>query len=180
MTWLSAERMGQAGPQTYVDVARPAPRLVWRLARTGGSPRVNRIRRSPGANHANFGTPAFAASWDSLSVLERWVASAARVDGGTLLAGYPHMREAATTRRPVVRRLRRDRVHREPGTRHDHRRSRRGLDRRRHDMDTGDSAAGGPEPLRHPTPGGEVSLAVSSANTARLMSLVTIQNCTVL
>jgi hypothetical protein len=27
----------------------------------------------PGANHANFGTPAFAASWDSLSTLEHWV-----------------------------------------------------------------------------------------------------------
>nr|WP_166459557.1 tannase/feruloyl esterase family alpha/beta hydrolase [Amycolatopsis pithecellobii] len=27
----------------------------------------------PGANHANFGTPAFAAGWDSLSALERWV-----------------------------------------------------------------------------------------------------------
>ena len=27
----------------------------------------------PGANHANFGAPAFAASWDSLSALERWV-----------------------------------------------------------------------------------------------------------
>lgn len=27
----------------------------------------------PGANHANFGTPAFTASWDSLSALERWV-----------------------------------------------------------------------------------------------------------
>lgn len=27
----------------------------------------------PGANHANFGTPAYAASWDSLSALERWV-----------------------------------------------------------------------------------------------------------
>ena len=27
----------------------------------------------PGANHADFGTPAFAASWDSLSALERWV-----------------------------------------------------------------------------------------------------------
>ncbi|WP_247614428.1 tannase/feruloyl esterase family alpha/beta hydrolase [Streptomyces tagetis] len=27
----------------------------------------------PGANHANFGTPAFAASTDSLSALERWV-----------------------------------------------------------------------------------------------------------
>jgi hypothetical protein len=27
----------------------------------------------PGANHANFGTPAYAAGWDSLSVLERWV-----------------------------------------------------------------------------------------------------------
>lgn len=26
----------------------------------------------PGANHANYGTPAFAASWDSLSALERW------------------------------------------------------------------------------------------------------------
>jgi hypothetical protein len=30
----------------------------------------------PGANHANFGTPAFAASWDALSALEHWV------DGG--------------------------------------------------------------------------------------------------
>jgi hypothetical protein len=29
----------------------------------------------PGANHANFGTPAFAAGWDSLSALERWVHS---------------------------------------------------------------------------------------------------------
>ena len=27
----------------------------------------------PGSNHANFGTPAFAAAWDSLSALERWV-----------------------------------------------------------------------------------------------------------
>ncbi|MEU0793378.1 tannase/feruloyl esterase family alpha/beta hydrolase [Amycolatopsis sp. NPDC005961] len=27
----------------------------------------------PGANHANFGTPAVAAAWDSLSALERWV-----------------------------------------------------------------------------------------------------------
>lgn len=27
----------------------------------------------PGANHANFGTPAVSASWDSLSALERWV-----------------------------------------------------------------------------------------------------------
>jgi hypothetical protein len=27
----------------------------------------------PGANHANFGAPAFAASWDSLTALERWV-----------------------------------------------------------------------------------------------------------
>jgi feruloyl esterase len=27
----------------------------------------------PGANHANFGTPAFAAGWDSLSALEHWV-----------------------------------------------------------------------------------------------------------
>ncbi|MEU5260913.1 tannase/feruloyl esterase family alpha/beta hydrolase [Amycolatopsis sp. NPDC021455] len=26
----------------------------------------------PGANHANFGTPAFAAGWDSLTALERW------------------------------------------------------------------------------------------------------------
>lgn len=26
----------------------------------------------PGANHADFGTPAFAASWDSLSALEHW------------------------------------------------------------------------------------------------------------
>ncbi|MFC0064348.1 tannase/feruloyl esterase family alpha/beta hydrolase [Umezawaea endophytica] len=29
----------------------------------------------PGANHANFGTPAFAAGWDSLTALERWVES---------------------------------------------------------------------------------------------------------
>ncbi|MGW6442146.1 tannase/feruloyl esterase family alpha/beta hydrolase [Lentzea sp. NPDC055074] len=29
----------------------------------------------PGANHANFGTPSFAAGWDSLSALESWVAS---------------------------------------------------------------------------------------------------------
>ncbi|MFI5952158.1 tannase/feruloyl esterase family alpha/beta hydrolase [Cryptosporangium sp. NPDC051539] len=27
----------------------------------------------PGANHANFGAPAFAAGWDSLSALEQWV-----------------------------------------------------------------------------------------------------------
>ncbi|GGK00561.1 feruloyl esterase [Streptomyces camponoticapitis] len=27
----------------------------------------------PGANHANFGTPAFAASWDSLTAIEQWV-----------------------------------------------------------------------------------------------------------
>jgi feruloyl esterase len=27
----------------------------------------------PGANHANFGAPAFAAGWDSLTALERWV-----------------------------------------------------------------------------------------------------------
>ncbi len=27
----------------------------------------------PGANHANFGTPAFAAGWDSLTALEHWV-----------------------------------------------------------------------------------------------------------
>jgi feruloyl esterase len=27
----------------------------------------------PGANHANFGTPAYAASWDSLTALEHWV-----------------------------------------------------------------------------------------------------------
>ncbi len=27
----------------------------------------------PGANHANFGTPAFAANWDSLTALEHWV-----------------------------------------------------------------------------------------------------------
>ncbi|SEQ89078.1 feruloyl esterase [Lentzea xinjiangensis] len=29
----------------------------------------------PGANHANFGTPAFAAGWDSLTALERWAGS---------------------------------------------------------------------------------------------------------
>jgi hypothetical protein len=29
----------------------------------------------PGANHANFGTPSFAAGWDSLSALERWAGS---------------------------------------------------------------------------------------------------------
>lgn len=28
---------------------------------------------APGANHANFGAPAFAATWDSLSALEQWV-----------------------------------------------------------------------------------------------------------
>ena len=28
---------------------------------------------APGANHANFGTPAFAANWDSLSALDQWV-----------------------------------------------------------------------------------------------------------
>lgn len=28
---------------------------------------------APGANHANFGAPAFAATWDSLTALERWV-----------------------------------------------------------------------------------------------------------
>jgi feruloyl esterase len=27
----------------------------------------------PGANHANFGAPAFAANWDSLTALEQWV-----------------------------------------------------------------------------------------------------------
>jgi Tannase and feruloyl esterase len=27
----------------------------------------------PGANHANFGAPAYAATWDSLTALERWV-----------------------------------------------------------------------------------------------------------
>jgi feruloyl esterase len=29
----------------------------------------------PGANHADFGTPAFAASWDSLTALDHWVES---------------------------------------------------------------------------------------------------------
>lgn len=29
----------------------------------------------PGANHANFGTPALSAGWDSLTALERWVES---------------------------------------------------------------------------------------------------------
>ncbi|MEV4050153.1 tannase/feruloyl esterase family alpha/beta hydrolase [Amycolatopsis sp. NPDC049688] len=39
-------------------------------------PRVSEFLRYyvvPGANHANFGTPAFAAGWDSLTALERWV-----------------------------------------------------------------------------------------------------------
>lgn len=45
-------------------------RAVVGPARTSGFLRYYVV---PGANHANFGTPAFAASWDSLTALERWV-----------------------------------------------------------------------------------------------------------
>jgi hypothetical protein len=47
-----------------------------RVRRTVGARQTNEFMRyylAPGANHANFGAPAFAATWDSLSALERWV-----------------------------------------------------------------------------------------------------------
>jgi hypothetical protein len=47
-----------------------------RVRATVGSESTSRFMRYyliPGANHANFGAPAFAASWDSLTALERWV-----------------------------------------------------------------------------------------------------------
>lgn len=47
-----------------------------RVLDTVGSRQTNEFMRYylvPGANHANFGAPAFAANWDSLSALERWV-----------------------------------------------------------------------------------------------------------
>jgi acetyl esterase/lipase len=40
---------------------------------TGQTRKFMRYYLVPGANHANFGAPAFAANWDSLSALERWV-----------------------------------------------------------------------------------------------------------
>ncbi|MCR6489598.1 tannase/feruloyl esterase family alpha/beta hydrolase [Amycolatopsis sp. OK19-0408] len=45
----------------------------------------------PGANHANFGTPAFAAGWDSLSALERWVAQG-RPPAAPVVADQAHDR----------------------------------------------------------------------------------------
>ncbi|MGW4526441.1 tannase/feruloyl esterase family alpha/beta hydrolase [Amycolatopsis sp. NPDC004378] len=45
----------------------------------------------PGANHANFGTPAFTASWDSLTVLERWVESG-RSPGPQVVTDVSHGR----------------------------------------------------------------------------------------
>ncbi len=45
----------------------------------------------PGANHANFGTPAFAAGWDSLSALERWV-GAGRPPANPIVADTTHNR----------------------------------------------------------------------------------------
>ncbi|WP_460443015.1 tannase/feruloyl esterase family alpha/beta hydrolase [Amycolatopsis stemonae] len=45
----------------------------------------------PGANHANFGTPAFAAGWDSLTVLERWVESG-RSPGPQVVTDVSHGR----------------------------------------------------------------------------------------
>ncbi|GLY98383.1 feruloyl esterase [Actinoplanes sp. NBRC 103695] len=47
-----------------------------RVLATVGARQTNEFMRyyvAPGANHANFGAPAFAATWDSLSALERWV-----------------------------------------------------------------------------------------------------------
>jgi len=47
-----------------------------RVLATVGARQTNAFLRyyvAPGANHANFGAPAFAATWDSLSALERWV-----------------------------------------------------------------------------------------------------------
>ncbi|MFF1615002.1 tannase/feruloyl esterase family alpha/beta hydrolase [Amycolatopsis sp. NPDC058278] len=45
----------------------------------------------PGANHANFGTPAFAAGWDSLTALERWVETG-RAPVGQVVADLAHQR----------------------------------------------------------------------------------------
>ncbi|HEU5160121.1 MAG TPA: tannase/feruloyl esterase family alpha/beta hydrolase [Streptosporangiaceae bacterium] len=45
----------------------------------------------PGANHANFGTPAFVARWDSLSALERWVESG-RSPGNPIVTDSSHNR----------------------------------------------------------------------------------------
>jgi feruloyl esterase len=47
-----------------------------RVLDTVGARQTNQFMRYyvvPGANHADFGAPAFAAGWDSLSALERWV-----------------------------------------------------------------------------------------------------------
>jgi feruloyl esterase len=46
-----------------------------RVRDTVGSEQTQKFMRYyvvPGANHANFGAPAFAANWDSLSALEQW------------------------------------------------------------------------------------------------------------
>jgi feruloyl esterase len=46
-----------------------------RVRDTVGAERTQKFMRYyvvPGANHANFGAPAFAANWDSLSALEQW------------------------------------------------------------------------------------------------------------
>lgn len=46
-----------------------------RVADTVGPRRTEQFMRYylvPGANHANFGSPAFAAAWDSLTAIERW------------------------------------------------------------------------------------------------------------
>ncbi len=45
----------------------------------------------PGANHANFGTPAFAAGWDSLTALERWVEDG-RAPVGQVVTDLAHQR----------------------------------------------------------------------------------------
>jgi hypothetical protein len=47
-----------------------------RVQATVGARQTDRFMRyylAPGANHANFGAPAFAATWDSLTALEHWV-----------------------------------------------------------------------------------------------------------
>ena len=47
-----------------------------RVLATVGARQTSEFMRyyvAPGANHANFGAPAFAATWDSLSALEQWV-----------------------------------------------------------------------------------------------------------
>lgn len=45
----------------------------------------------PGANHANFGTPSFAAAWDSLSALERW-AEQGQAPGNPIVSDALHDR----------------------------------------------------------------------------------------